>query len=206
MTIKELNISLGFLVLCGCVTSAKVNHFKSQPLIIDTKVQIKDVRKDETQSAKIQIVLLTDQAIRMEVTALFGYPVASIVITPDKIQLALHTSKKFIDGPFSARTLYPVFKQNINPRILWNTIHNRNLASADFKCRNDENGRALNCAGPEAINIDWTYEDAFKRRIVISNPQFEMIWVFKDQSTLAATQNETFVLKKPEEYQLIQIK
>ena len=105
MTIKDLHLSLGIVLLCGCVTTTPTVNFKTQPLLLETKVQIKDLRKDESQNAKIQIVLLADQAIRMEVTALFGYPIASILMTPEKIQFALHSSKKYISGPFAARTL-----------------------------------------------------------------------------------------------------
>ncbi len=206
VTIKDLSLSLGIFLLCGCVTTSKLVNFKTQPLILETKVQIKDLNKDESQNAKIQIVLLTDQAIRMEVTAVFGYPVASILMTPDKIQLALHTSKKYISGPFAARTLYPVFKQNINPKILWNSVHNRSPGSAELECANNEFGKPVSCTGNDGLKVTWVYESAIKRRIEIKNQRFEMIWVFKDQNVMAAAQNETFVLNKPEDYQLIQIK
>ena len=206
MTIKDLHLSLGIILLCGCVTTTQTFNFKTQPLLLETKIQIKDLRKDESQNAKIQIVLLTDQAIRMEVTALFGYPIASILMTPEKIQFALHTSKKYISGPFAARTLYPVFKQNINPKILWNSVHNRSPGSADLECTNNELGKPVSCTGNDGVKVTWVYEDAVRRKIQIKNQYFEMIWVFKDQSVMAAPQNETFVLNKPEDYQLIQIK
>ena len=188
------------------MTTTKIVNFKTQPLLLETKVQIKDLRKDESQNAKIQIVLLTDQAIRMEVTALFGYPIASILMTPEKIQFALHSSKKYISGPFAARTLYPVFKQNINPKILWNSVHNRSPGSADLECANNEFGKPISCTGNDGVKVTWVYEDTVRRKIQIKNQYFEMIWVFKDQSVMAAPQNETFVLNKPEDYQLIQIK
>ena len=206
VTIKDRLILIGCLAFTGCATTQKAVDFKTQPLLLDTKVQIKDLRKDETQSAKIQVILLTDQAIRMEVTALFGYAIASIVMTPDKIQYTLHSSKKYVDGPFNARTLFPVFKQNIDPRILWNSVHNRNPASGDLKCKTDEKGWPLSCVNAEGVHVTWLHENAVKRRIDIKNPQFEMIWVFKDQIPLSTPQNETFVLKKPEDYQQIQIK
>ena len=126
VTIKDLLRLIGCLVLTGCATTHKNLDLKTQTLLLDTKVQIKDLRNDETQSAKIQVILLADQAIRMEVTALFGYAIASIVMTPNKIQYALHSSKKYVEAPFAASTLFPVFKQNIDPIILWNSVHNIN--------------------------------------------------------------------------------
>ena len=205
VTIKDLLLSLAVLVSVGCGSTTKITDFKTKPFVLETKVQIKDLRKDESQNAKIEIVLLTDQAIRMEVTALFGYPIASILMTPEKIQFALHTSKKYITGPFSQRTLYPVFKQNINPRILWNAVHNRSPASAELKCTNNESGKPTSCLGSDGVQVTWIYETVQKRRIQIKSQNFEMIWVFKDQGMMPEPQNETFVLIKPDDYQLIQI-
>ena len=128
------------------------------------------------------------------------------LFTPEKIQFALHSSKKYISGPFAARTLYPVFKQNINPKILWNSVHNRSPGSADLECANNEFGKPISCTGNDGVKVTWVYEDTVRRKIQIKNQYFEMIWVFKDQSVMASPQNETFVLNKPEEYQLIQIK
>ena len=206
MTIKELIFYFIIILVTGCATVQKPVNFKTQPLLIDTKVQIKDLRKDESHSAKIEIVLLTDQAIRMEVTALFGYPIASIVMTPERIKYALHTTKKFVDGPFTAKTLYPVFKQNIDPSILWNSIHSRSPKADNLKCQDDSQGRPSSCSNDDGVVVNWSYENQVKRRIDIKNQNFHMIWVFRDQKPMAATQYETFVLKKPEEYQQIQIK
>ncbi len=206
VTIKDRLLLIGCLVFTSCATTKKNVDFKTQTLLLDTKVQIKDLRKGETQSAKIQVILLADQAIRMEVTALFGYAIASIVMTPDKIQYALHSSKKYVEGPFAATTLFPVFKQHIDPKILWNSVHNKNPASGNLKCKTDAIGLPLSCLDADGVNITWVHESATKRRIDIKNPQFEMIWVFKEQSVFSAPQNETFVLKKPEDYQQIQIR
>ena len=206
MTIKELILYSSVVILTACATLQKPVNFKTQPLLLDTKVQIKDLRKDESHSVKIEIFLLTDQAIRMEVTALFGYPIASIVMTPESIKYALHTSKKFVDGPFTAKTLYPVFKQNIDPNILWNSIHSRSPQAGNLKCQEDSQGRPSSCANEDGVAVNWSYENQVKRRIEIKNQNFQMIWVFKNQKPLEAAHNETFVLKKPEEYQQIQIK
>ena len=139
---------------------------------------------------------------------MLGVPVASIVMTPKMIQYALHTTKQFADGPFSSRTLYPVFKQNIDPRILWNVIHNRTPEAADISCTKDAAARPIQCSAANNIVVNWTYDatDRAQKRIEIKSPQFEMIWVFKTQSAFKLTQNETFVLKKPDDYQEIRLK
>lgn len=176
---------------------------KSIPILIETKIQTKDLRKSETHTANLEIILLKDQAIRMEVTALLGYRVASVVMTPQRIQYALHTSKTYVQGPFAAKTMYPIFRQNVDPRLLWRIIHGQNPESNDLKCTKDAMDRPSTCVSSIAnlvTNVNWSYEDDDKKRIEIKNQQFEMTWIFKSQAPLETFQNETFVLKKPEDY------
>ena len=209
MTIKDRLFVLA-LLFSGCAThnAGPVVGKSADAVLLETKAQIKDIKADESHTAKIEIIVLPQQAIRLEVTALLGFPVASIVLTPKLIQYSLHTTKQFAEGPFSARTMYPVFKQNIDPRILWNVIHNRSPESADIACTKDASGRPIQCLAANNIVVTWTYDptDRAQKRIEIRNPQFEMIWVFKSQSAFKLSQNETFVLKKPDDYQVIRLK
>ena len=207
----RLGLCFGLLLgLClglfGCATATKSSQIKAPSLAIETKMQIKDLKKNETHNIKIEIVLLTDQAVRMEVSALFGYSVASVLMTSQKIKYALHTSKKYVEGAFTAKTFFPVFKQNIDPLIIWNAVHNRSPQSPKLECKNDIDNKPLLCMSSDGVKVTWVYEDSVKRRIEIKSPNFEMIWVFKDQKAVEASLNETFVLNKPAEYQHIQIK
>ncbi len=206
MTIKESILILAVFI-SGCATQSPVAT-PSAAVFIETKAQFKDLRSGETHNAKIEIVLSNQQAIRLEISALFGFPIASIVMSPHAIQYALHMSKEFVQGPFAAKTLQPVFKQNIDPRILWNVVHNRVPDSAELKCAKDNLQRPTKCMGPAGLQVTWAYDasDRDQKRIEIKNAQFEMIWVFKSRRPFTVVQNETFVLKKPEGYQQIQLK
>lgn len=209
MTIKERILILVF-ILAGCTTQPTVKVAGGvAPLLMETKIQTKDLKKSDTQTANLEIILLPNQAIRMEVTALFGYRIASVLMTPQKISYALHTSKHYVQGPFAAKTLFPVFKQNIDPRLLWKIAHGYNPESNDLKCVKDSVGQPVSCVssmGGVTSTVTWTYENDFKKRIEIKNPQFELTWVFKKQTTMESYQTETFVLKKPEDYKEIILK
>jgi hypothetical protein len=206
VTIKERLLIL-VLILPGCgTTPSRITPGSATPLLIESKIQTKDLKKKDTHTANVEIILLTNQAIRMEVTALFGYGIASVVMTPQKIQYALHTSKSYVQGPFSAKTLYPVFNQNIDPRLLWKIIHGQNPESADLKCSKDSAARPLHCVSTMGAFVNFSYDEENKKRIEIKNPQFEMTWVFKSQAVMDVVQNETFVLKKPDNYKEIILK
>lgn len=192
----------GFLFSCGTEQVQVVPA--STPLLIETKAQVKN--GTESNNVKIEIALAPNKMIRMEVTAMLGYRVASVLLTPQKIQYAIHTNQTYGEGNFSAKTMYPIFKQYIDPRIIWRVINNQNPQSQDLVCQTDEKQRPVLCNGPQASTVKWTYEEAPLRRIEIKSGKFEMNWLFKEQKILGDSQTETFVLKKPEGYKEIQIK
>jgi Domain of unknown function (DUF4292) len=195
-------LATGFLISCGTETVQVVPA--STPLLIETKAQVKN--GSDSNNVKIEIALAPNKMIRMEVTALMGYRVASVLLTPQKIQYAIHTNQTYGEGNFSARTMYPIFKQHVDPRIIWRVINNQNPQSQDLVCQTDQQQRPVLCNGPQGSTVKWTYEEAPVRRIEIKSGKFEMNWLFKGQKVLADSQTETFVLKRPEGYKEIQLK
>jgi hypothetical protein len=200
--IISITVLLSSLSSCGNKTIQSVTTLT--PLLIETKAQIKS--PTESRNVKIDIALSPNRAIRLEVTAILGYRVATVLMTPQKIQYALHTNQTYFEGPFNARSMYPIFKQALDPRIIWRIIHGLSPQSAQLICQTDLNQKPILCTGPDSLMIKWTYEEAPKKRIQIKNSQFEMNWIFKDQTLLNESQTETFVLKKPDGYKEIVLK
>ncbi len=197
--------SISFLlIMAACGMKPTQAPSVNSPILIETKAQLKS--KDQTNNVKIDIALAPNRAVRLEVTALLGFQVATVLMTPQGIQYALHTSKTFYQGPFSSKTLYPIFNQHIDPRILWKAIHGQNPQAVNLNCQTDTSGRPVLCKGTHNLIVKWTYEDAPRKKIELKNDQFEMVWLFKDQSPLTASQAETFVLKKPDGYKEIIVK
>ncbi len=201
--ILPILLSMAFF-FTACAGNQTKEVSSSAPILIETKAQIKS--KDEKNNVKIDIALARNRAIRMEVTATLGYRVATVVMTPQLIQYALHTSETFYQGPFTARTIYPIFNQMIDPKILWKAIHDQNPQSANLICQVDTSSRPTSCQGPQNLTVKWTYEEPPFKKIELKNSQFEMVWLFKDQSVLDNSQTETFVLKKPDGYKEIILK
>lgn len=192
----------GSLLSCGSESVQVVPA--STPLLIETKAQVKN--GTESNNVKIEIALSPNKMIRMEVTALLGYRVASVLLTPQKIQYAIHTNQTYGEGNFSARTMFPIFKQYIDPRIIWRVVNSQNPQSQELVCQTDELQRPISCIGPHESKVKWTYEEPPVRRIEIKSGKFEMNWIFKGQHILPESQTETFVLKRPEGYKEILLK
>lgn len=199
---------LSVLWISGSLFSCASNEVKvvpaSTPLLIETKAQVRN--GSDSNNVKIEIALAPNKMIRMEVTALLGYRVASVLLTPQKIQYAIHTNQTYGEGNFSARTMFPIFKQFIDPRIIWRVINSQNPQSQELVCQTDEQQRPILCNGPQSSTVKWTYEEPPVRRIEIKSGKFEMNWLFKEQKVLGDSQTETFVLKRPEGYKEIQLK
>lgn len=195
---------LSLISFSGCVSETVKPTSADQPVIFDTKAQIKN--DSESNTVKIEIALLPKKAIRMEITATLGVSVATVLMTPNQITYALHSPKQFVIGPFHEKTLYPVFKKNIDPRILWRIINEQPFTNLNVNCSLNAESKPVVCNSTDGTTIKWTYEEYPRKRIDIISNRFEMNWIFKDLSLLNESQTETFVLKKPEDYQEIIIK
>jgi hypothetical protein len=188
----------------GCVSTPYKPTSENQAVIIETKAQIKN--NGESNNVKIEIALLPKEAIRLEITATLGVSVATVLMTSKQISYALHTTKQFIIGPFNEKTLYLVFKKNIDPRLLWRIINDQAMTNINLTCSLNADSKPFLCNSADGSTIKWTYEDYPRKRIDIVSNRFEMSWIFRNKSPLNEAQNETFVLKKPESYQEIIIK
>lgn len=204
---KEIFILVTILLsvfISGCASHQLQAPGAKDAVLIQTKALIKN--DSESNTVKIEIALLPEQAIRLEISASLGVSVASVLLTPTEIAYALHANKQYVAGPFNAKTMYPIFKKKVDPRILWYAIHNRSMSSLKMNCENDAEKRPIKCVGQDGTSITWKYEEAPRKRIDIISNNFEMNWIFRDLSPLDPTQNRTFVLKKPANYQEIIIK
>jgi len=201
---KVFSLYLISLLFFGCAKQAVNLNESGAAYLLESKAQIRS--SNETNSVNIEIALLPQKAARFEITATLGVGVATVLMTPQEITYVLHSTKEFYRGPFHEKTLYPIFKKNIDPQILWRIIHNQSPASAKIKCELDADKRPLSCRDSEGYTVKWVYEEPPRRRIELKSDNFEMKWLFTSQSYLGDYQNETFVLKKPDSYKEIIIR
>ena len=203
-------ILITIIFFAGCATpsfnavDSTAQKNDDELILIQSKAQIKN--GNENNTVKIEIALWPKKAIRLEITGTLGVSIASVLFTTTEISYALHTTKQFAVGPFHEKTLYPVFKKNIDPRIVWKFINNQPMTNLNLKCSKVEGQQLMNCLALDGTLIKWLSDEYPRRRIDIIANKFEMNWIFRDQSPLVDSQNKTFVLKMPENYQEIIIK
>lgn len=198
------------LFMVGC-TGPEVKPQTGDIQYVESKALIEDKTKNSSNSASIDLFFLQNDVIRMEVTALLGYRLGSLVMNQQKVSYALHPQKAFIEGPFAARTMKPLFRQDLDPRLIWAVVFDRDLRSFGFTC--NEVAKTTSCQGTAAmtgvtVSVQQMGEvpNSGLKKITIENANLKFVWLYKAIRKHNKSYNETFVLNKPEEYRLITIK
>lgn len=204
-------ISVLFIVLSGCVsTPEKILTGDIQH--IESKALIEDKTKSSSNSASIDLFYLQDKVLRMEVTALLGYHLGSLVMNSQNVSYALHPQKAFVEGPFIARTMRPLFRQDLDPKLIWAVVFDRDLKNFGFNCQIENktqtcSGNALTTQGVTVTLQKMGDNPAIQlKKITIENEKLKFVWLYKAIKKHNKSYNETFVLNKPEHYRLITIK
>lgn len=204
-------VGLGAFFMAGC-TGTQEKPQAGDIQYVESKALIEDKTKNSSNSASIDLFYLQDDVIRMEVTALLGYRLGSLVMNPQKVSYALHPQKAFVEGPFAARTMKPLFRQDLDPKLIWAVVFDRDLRGFGFTC-SDVVSRTSTCQGSGAtqgvtVTVQQVGEspNSGLKKITIENANLKFVWLFKAIRKHNKSYNETFVLNKPEGYRLITIK
>ena len=198
-----LTLSYVFLLFVGCATSETALN-QDDIRYADTKALIEDKKKSSSNSVSMDVFYTTNGVIRIEVEALLGYQLGSLLMNKNQIQYILYPQKTFVQGPFAGRTLKPLFKTEIDPRWIEAAILDTDLTTLGFIClqKNPE----LKVCQSELAEVSVETKKSPLKKIIIENDEMKFIWVFKSIQKHKKSYNETFVLSKPEEYRLITIK
>lgn len=138
-------VALGSFLMTGC-TSTQEKPQTGDIEYVESKALIEDKTKSSSNSASIDLFYLKDDVIRMEVTAVLGYRLGSLVMNQQKVSYALHPQKAFVEGPFAARTMKPLFRQDLDPKLIWAVVFDRDLRGYGFTCANGA-ANTVNCQG-----------------------------------------------------------
>ena len=203
--------ALSSLLMAGCAGTQEKPQ-AGDIKYVESKALIEDKAKNTSNSASIDLFFLQDDVIRMEVTALLGYRLGSLVMNQQKVSYALHPQKAFVEGPFAARTMKPLFRQDLDPRLIWAVVFDRDLKTFGFTCNTVAKTETCTGTSGAVAGVSVTTqqmgetETGALKKITIENANLKFVWLYKAIRKHNKSYNETFVLNKPEEYRLITIK
>lgn len=188
---------LSAFLFSGCATK-KVSEQEASVLVIDSKARVINKANNESHNVNIKVTYEPESRIRMSVSGLLGVQAADLVMTREKIVVANHLDKLFVEGPFRPETFKSLFREPVDPRLFWMIVHGKDIADGVY------NGTFIKT---EMLGKKDSFQ---KRKIELKNNNIEIIWILQGREGVkfenSTSQNKTFDLKKPASYKWIEIK
>lgn len=187
-----------FLIACQSKQVLEKPAAAERVFQYSTKAYIKNVREKKDHNVSVDIILAGQQHLRMEVTAILGYPVATVVITPQEIRTAIYSQKKFYIAKNEENGLRSMLNFPIEPKNLIQLI--LDLPLKGWSCDMGKEGMLARCSQKGELLVAWSDRREDQKKVVIRSPQFEMDWLFLDKKELPGYPTGTFQLPVPNGY------
>jgi len=203
-----------YLVICllfaGCVSAPVAYDSTKKTGHWESKVLVKDLRESKSNYVNIDFYAIQPDRLRAEVSATLGVSVASLAIDKNQITYAVHTQKKFYQGALSDRSIEPLLKVRMNPKILFYVLFDRPLPSPQWVCRLTSSGLPEQCdLSGHDYSVVWSERANENKRITIRSSTFEIQIVVKAFSGTLPTKVQKdpnfFTVTAPESYKSYQL-
>ncbi|WP_413291929.1 hypothetical protein ACLSU7_10920 [Bdellovibrio sp. HCB185ZH] len=195
----------GALLVNACATKPVVEG-PLQQAEWETKALIRDMKENKSNSVSIDMMAVKNQRVRLDITALMGFQVASLVMSPKEIAYAIYPRKEFYYGKNSEKSVERIIGLSLHPMNLANIAFDEPVRGPGWTCEQDSSHILSKCENKQrSIRVEWKDRTEGKKKVVITAPQFEMQWLFKAPQTEVQFKPETFTLKQPDGFKAIQI-
>jgi hypothetical protein len=199
--IKINSMRLNFLFvtilvcLAGCASKPVVYNLAKDEGQWEAKAQVRDLANGKTNTVNLEVMAFRDKALRMEVSGPMGVHVASFLLKGSEVRYAIHTQKRYFSGAVTERSMRPLLNASIDPRWLYSVFFDEELQG--WQCK----GQPIEiCERTDGTKITWTDRQEEKKRIIITNPQFELQVLVKNFTTKVQAPEKAFGLEAPEDY------
>ncbi|QDK43844.1 hypothetical protein DOM22_01035 [Bdellovibrio sp. ZAP7] len=195
----------GAVLLNACATKPVVEG-PLQQAEWETKALIRDMKENKSNSVSIDMMAVKNQRVRLDITAVMGFQVASLVMSPKEIAYAIYPRKEFYYGKNSEKSVERIIGLSLHPMNLANIAFDEPVRGPGWTCEQDSSRILSKCENKQrSIRVEWKDRTEGKKKVVITAPQFEMQWLFKAPQTEVQFKPETFTLKQPDGFKAIQI-
>lgn len=201
-----LSLVFSTLLVAGCATKPPEKMLRVSNARWETKAVIKNLKDGGVNQLSIDIMSIRDTRARFEISALFGTPVASLVMSPQDISFIYYPQKRFFYGKNSERAFAHLINIPLHPMNLSYIAYDEPIRGPGWQCKNDAAGMIASCEQPERhISVKWLDRNGGAKRVTINSPEFEMMWRFKEPQTSVQFKPNTFTLSQPEGFKAVQI-
>lgn len=171
----------------------------------ETKLRVRDLKRDKTNTVSVDVLGRRNGPLRMEASAILGYPVASYVMDQNGFRCAIYPEKKFYEGGLSETALQPLLKVPLSPVVLRQIAFDEVLSGGDWICARGAGGRPDACTSAALqTKVQWTREGV-GRAVRVEAPEYELDWVFGAPQTDVQFKEATFQLEAPKGFKVIRL-
>jgi hypothetical protein len=188
-----------FLFIIGCASRGPVPQ-QSVVQRFETQGVYQDKKNGKTQQMNLEVVARKNQNLRIDAKVIFGVHIASVVMNPDRIQLALHAEKKSYEGPASQRVLQRALKLPLHPLVFHAMLYRQAMNGSGWSCAITTGGMVSSCMQKQAkLKIVWEDIEDNEMMVTAENPNFLFQWKIAKPEDVQE-RPAYFVLKIPGSY------
>lgn len=190
--------------LSGCVTkTVKEGSFNQAQW--ETKALVKNLKEKKNQTLNIDIFAIKDEKARFEISAMMGFQVASLTMSPREISYAIYPQKTFYYGRNSEMAFAQILGMPLHPMNLTNIAFDQPVRGPGWKCQ-QQDGLVSQCDNSARnISVVWKERSEGTKKVLVTAPQFEMQWHFNTPKTEVQFKSDLFTLTQPQGFKAIEI-
>ncbi len=203
--ILPLSLLGSFLLLSSCATKPVAKKSNLQKAQWSTKAQIKDLERQTAQGVQIEILAIKNEKLRLEVSAVMGIPVATIVLDRKDFKAAIYTEKKYYQGPLDDNSLQKLLKIPLSARWIYAIAFDESPGK-NWDCESITSTEATERRVCRLVKFDykieWNHKDNGTKVVRLTTPKTEINWFFPLPNLNFVEKPESFQLSAPEGFQL----
>lgn len=187
--------------LSSCITQPKSgmdSHAKN--ISWDSRATIQDLIQKKTHTVNIKLFMKDKKQLRMEITGLMGFNIASILIDEIKTAYCIYPQKKCYSGALTEQSFRPLFSFTLHPHDFFKIPWDDPLDGSDWNCSKSVPGRRTCSHLRKKIELLSTLDKEGGVRVEIKSPQFLMTWSFEPPQTEVQLDDKLFNLVIPKNY------
>ncbi len=196
------------IILSSCSHEPVKAPVKSQRAQWSSKAQVKDLERQSVQGVQIEILAVKNEKLRLEVSAIMGIPVATVVLNRNQLKAAIYTEKKFVQGVADENSLQKLLKVPLSAKWIYAIAFDESPGKA-WNCEVsilEKSGAPQSCTLAQyGYKIEWSRKDNGSKFVHITTPKTEINWYFKEPQYNFEEKPESFLLPQPQGYKLQQL-
>lgn len=195
-------------ILVSCISCAhKVADIKTEQAIKwDSKAVLINKRDKKQQNLNITLIGIRRERLRMEITAMLGYQVGSIVADRNTFKALIVPQKIFYEGTSSTEALYKLVQIPLEPLQILHVAFDEHLGGSGWICQQGGDGLISRCDHHDlGLNIAWSERKEGRKLVVITSSQFEMRWLLESPESAVDLKPTVFELTSPDGFKNVQL-